>query len=79
MTSSDDVAARIRAGLTGTPEHVGNYLNSSAADDMRQLVDEWAMARARYMQARAERMAAESRLARVEKELARLRAWVGYR
>ena len=77
--TSDDVADRIRAGLTGTPEHVGNYLNSSAADDMRQLVDEWALARSRYIQARAERMSAEARLARVEKELARLRVWVGYR
>lgn len=77
--TSDDVADRIRKGLTGTPEHVANYLNSSAADDVRQLLDEWATARARYMQARAERMAAESRLARAEREVARLRAWVGYR
>ena len=77
--TSDDVADRIRRGLTGTPEHVANYLNSGAAEDMRQLLDEWATARARYMQARAERMAAEARLARTEKELARLRAWVGYR
>jgi hypothetical protein len=79
MPSSDDIADRIRRGLTGTPEHVGNYLNGSAGDDMRQLLDEWAAARARYMIARAERMAAEARLARVQRERDRLRRWVGYR
>lgn len=75
----DDPAERIMAGLTGTPEHVGNYLNSSAADDIRALMEDCKRARARYHTARLERMAAEARLARMEKEVARLRAWVGYR
>lgn len=75
----DDVADRIRRGLTGTPEHVANYLNSGAADDVRQLLEEWQQARRHYMHARAERMAAEARLARAQRELERLRAWAGYR
>ena len=75
----DDVADRIRKGLTGTPEHVANYLNSSAAADMRQLLDEWATARARYMQARAERMAAEARAEACARALLRERRAGGYR
>ena len=77
--TDDETANRIRAALDGTPERVASYVNTRAADDLRQLLAERDAAHAAYQYAHTRRLATEARLALVEREVARLRAWVGYR
>ena len=72
-----DAADRIRRNLDGTPERVANYLNSRAADDLRELLAEVHAARAAYMQAREARRVAEARLAALRDERDALRRQLG--
>lgn len=69
----DDPAARIMRNLSGNPEKVATYLNTRAAADLRELVDEVRAAR-RLAEANRDARLALQRLARQQQdELDRLR------
>jgi hypothetical protein len=72
----DDPAARILRNLGGNPEKVATYLNTRAAADLRELVDEVRAAR-RLAHANRDARLALQRLARQQQdELDRLRRMV---